>query len=80
MICLKKKRIRLKAGRAEGSRASFGNPCGRLHPTLWNGGLASRNDGFANDNSLYSETDPNGSYTGVPRESDEVPVQDVDDL
>ncbi len=27
-----------------------------------------------------SETDPNGSYTGVPLRSDEKPVQDVDDL
>lgn len=25
-------------------------------------------------------TDPNGSYTGLPREKDEKPVQDVDDL
>lgn len=26
------------------------------------------------------ETDPLGSYTGVPNELDEVPVQDADDL
>ena len=26
------------------------------------------------------ETDPNGSYTGVPQNHCEVPVQDVDDL
>ncbi len=25
-------------------------------------------------------TDPNGSYTGVPLDADEKPVQDVDDL
>ena len=25
-------------------------------------------------------TDPNGSYTGQPRDWDEVPVQDADDL
>ncbi len=25
-------------------------------------------------------TDPNGSYTGVPEDENEVPVQDVDDL
>ena len=30
------------------------------------------------DNSIC--TDPNGSYTGVPRDKDEKPVQDVDDL
>lgn len=29
---------------------------------------------------LFSDTDPNGSYTGVPRETDDVPVQDADDL
>lgn len=27
-----------------------------------------------------SKTDPNGSYTGKPREEDEIPVQDADDL
>ncbi len=27
-----------------------------------------------------SATDPQGSYTGVPARSDEVPVQDADDL
>ena len=26
------------------------------------------------------ETDPQGSYTGIPEEGDEAPVQDVDDL
>lgn len=26
------------------------------------------------------DTDPFGSYTGVPQESDETPVQDADDL
>ena len=25
-------------------------------------------------------TDPQGSYTGIPEETDEKPVQDVDDL
>ena len=30
------------------------------------------------DNSIC--TDPNGSYTGVPRDKSEKPVQDVDDL
>lgn len=29
---------------------------------------------------LYSDTDPSGSYTGVPRDDNEVPVQDADDL
>ena len=28
----------------------------------------------------YSQYDPNGSWTGVPRQTDERPVQDVDDL
>lgn len=32
-------------------------------------------------NSLYSpDTDPEGSYTGVPEEKDSQPVQDADDL
>ncbi len=31
--------------------------------------------------SNYSpDTDPQGSYTGKPRDKDDVPVQDVDDL
>ena len=29
---------------------------------------------------LPSETDPFGSYTGIPKEFDEIPVQDADDL
>ena len=29
---------------------------------------------------MYSSTDPNGSYTGTPYNTDEVPVQDADDL
>ncbi|HAN21957.1 MAG: hypothetical protein A2Y15_05730 [Clostridiales bacterium GWF2_36_10] len=32
------------------------------------------------DDLLFSDTDPNGSYTGVPRDDNEVPVQDADDL
>lgn len=28
----------------------------------------------------YSNTDPLGSYTGIPKDEDEVPVQDADDL
>jgi len=28
----------------------------------------------------YDETDPNGMYTGRPRDTDETPVQDADDL
>ena len=31
-------------------------------------------------NQMYSETDPNGSYTGVPTDKNEKPVQDADDL
>lgn len=30
--------------------------------------------------SMYSHTDPNGSYTGVPKNKDDKPVQDADDL
>ncbi len=30
--------------------------------------------------SKKSNTDPNGSYTGVPKDKDERPVQDADDL
>ena len=29
---------------------------------------------------LYSPEDPNGSYTGTPKISGEIPVQDADDL
>lgn len=29
---------------------------------------------------MASKTDPNGSYTGVPKNPDEKPVQDADDL
>ncbi len=29
---------------------------------------------------LSSDTDPNGMYTGVPREIGETPIQDADDL
>lgn len=28
----------------------------------------------------YPATDPQGSYTGVPADLNEIPVQDVDDL
>lgn len=80
MICLKKKHTRFKADRTDKAQASFKHPCGRLHPTLWNGGLAACNNSFTTDGSLYSENDPNGSYTGVPRGIDEAPVQDADDL
>lgn len=31
-------------------------------------------------NEPYSATDPNGSYTGKPKDKNEVPVQDADDL
>ncbi len=31
-------------------------------------------------NPMYSETDPNGSYTGVPKDKNAEPIQDVDDL
>lgn len=31
-------------------------------------------------NPMYSETDPNGSYTGVPKDKNVQPIQDVDDL
>ena len=36
-------------------------------------------DDFIGEMCLYSETDPAGSYTGIPRD-DDIPVQDVDDL
>ena len=28
----------------------------------------------------HAETDPYGSYTGVPMDKDDIPVQDADDL
>lgn len=36
-------------------------------------------DDFIGEMCLYSETDPSGSYTGIPRD-DDTPVQDADDL
>lgn len=38
------------------------------------------NSDIASQDLLLSDTDPNGSYTGVPRDDNEVPVQDADDL
>lgn len=37
---------------------------------------------FVNGSKLFcrSMTDPQGSYTGVPEEKGEIPVQDADDL
>lgn len=32
------------------------------------------------DETLYSDYDPSGSYTGITRDGDNRPVQDVDDL
>lgn len=29
---------------------------------------------------IYSDTDPNGSYTGITKDGDNRPVQDADDL
>jgi hypothetical protein len=29
---------------------------------------------------MHAETDPFGSYTGVPADKDDMPVQDADDL
>ena len=34
---------------------------------------------FIGEMCMYSETDPLGSYTGVPRD-DDTPIQDADDL
>ncbi|MBQ3196115.1 MAG: hypothetical protein IJB65_06575 [Clostridia bacterium] len=34
----------------------------------------------AGEEMLYSDSDPFGSYTGITREGDNRPVQDVDDL
>ena len=34
---------------------------------------------FIGEMCMYSETDPQGSYTGVPRD-DDTPIQDADDL
>ena len=34
----------------------------------------------ASNFAFFSEDDPNGSYTGVPENIDDTPVQDVDDL
>ena len=36
-------------------------------------------DDFIGEMCMYSETDPAGSYTGVPRD-DDTPIQDADDL
>ena len=39
-----------------------------------------RHTGHVPAGNMYSPTDPNGSYTGMPYDTDEVPVQDADDL
>jgi len=48
-----------------------------------NGDLIAEHAGhpsLISDISLFSESDPNGSYTGITRDGDERPVQDADDL
>ena len=48
-------------------------------PQRIDGGFYDLTDDFIGEMCLYSETDPAGSYTGVPRD-DDTPVQDADDL
>ncbi len=40
------------------------------------------NEAFLNQvaNNMQSSSDPNGSYTGRPKNENETPVQDADDL
>ena len=48
-------------------------------PIRPNGGFCDLTDDFIGEMCLYSETDPAGSYTGIPRD-DDTPFQDADDL
>ena len=48
-------------------------------PVEIDGGFYDLTDDFIGEMCLYSETDPSGSYTGIPRD-DDTPVQDADDL
>lgn len=52
-------------------------PGGRTAPGLM--GIGIDNDSLGRE-VLLSDTDPDGSYTGITREGDNRPVQDVDDL
>lgn len=49
------------------------------HPDRLDGGFYDLTDDFIGEMCLYSETDPAGSYTGIPRD-DDTPIQDADDL
>lgn len=52
-------------------------PGGRAAPGYM--GIGFDNDSIGRD-VLLSDTDPNGSYTGITRDGDDRPVQDADDL
>lgn len=52
-------------------------PGGRTAPGQM--GIGTDNDSIGRD-VLFSDTDPNGSYTGIAKCDDEKPVQDADDL
>ncbi len=52
-------------------------PGGRTAPGYM--GIGIDNDSIGRD-ILLSDTDPDGSYTGITRDGDDRPVQDVDDL
>lgn len=52
-------------------------PGGRTAPGF--NGIGLDNDSIGRD-VLLSDTDPDGSYTGITREGDDRPVQDADDL
>lgn len=52
-------------------------PGGRTAPGRM--GIGIDNNSIGRD-VLFSDTDPDGSYTGIAKDNDEKPVQDADDL
>lgn len=52
-------------------------PGGRTAPGRM--GIGIDNDSIGRD-VLFSDTDPDGSYTGIAKNGSEIPVQDADDL
>ena len=72
---MKKKKYDLTGAMYPGNRIFPPN----TNPIKPDGGFYDLTDDFIGEMCLYSETDPSGSYTGIPRD-DDTPIQDADDL
>lgn len=72
---MKKRKANLSGEFCPGSRIFPPNN----NPIRPDGGFYDLTDDFIGEMCLYSETDPSGSYTGIPRD-DDTPIQDADDL